>query len=68
MQNSDNILEGVAEFISQRLGNELKAPEYMQKAVYAVTTYAVLEIASEVFSIGSGFTKVNFHSNYLIRI
>ena len=30
----------------------------MQEAVYAVTTFAVLEIASEVFNIGSGFTKV----------
>ena len=36
----------------------------VQQAIYAVSTYAVLEVAQEVFHIGAGFSKVRLIPKY----
>ena len=50
----------MAEFISENSDNEPKAPKITRDARLALGTYAVLEIARDVFNIGSGLTKVRF--------
>ena len=48
----------MTDFLATKLANEVGGPDLVQQAVYAVSTYAVLEIAQEVFHIGAGFSKV----------
>ena len=40
----------------------------VQQAVYVVSTYAVLEVAQEVFHIGAGFSKVRLIPKYINMI
>ena len=56
----------MAEFISENSDSESKAPKITRDARLALGTYAVLEIARDVFNIGSGLTKVKFINQYIL--
>ena len=50
----------MSEFISENSDKESKSPKIARDARLALGTYAVLEVARDVFNIGSGLTKVRF--------
>ena len=58
LEHSDQVLESGADFFAEKLALKIATRnETLGKAAYMVSNYAILEVAENIFHVGSGINR-----------